>query len=119
MASNTSTAFLLLFATVLLLSTSTFVDGQRPKRWCVAKKAIPREQAQESLDFACGAGIDCEPIKPNGACFHPNNVWSHASYAMNSYYQSKGKLDNQCDFKGTAEFITTDPSFGPCKYLSD
>jgi hypothetical protein len=29
-----------------------------------------------NLDFACGRGIDRDPIQPGGACFEPNTIAS-------------------------------------------
>ncbi|RWW86715.1 hypothetical protein BHE74_00004490 [Ensete ventricosum] len=65
---------------------------------------------QKTLDYACGAGADCSPILQNGACYNPNTVKAHCSYAANSYYQRKGQAQGACDFSATAAVTTTDPS---------
>ncbi|KAI9111662.1 hypothetical protein K1719_017352 [Acacia pycnantha] len=46
---------------------------------------------QKALDYACQAGADCTPILQNGACYNPNSVKDHCSYAVNSYFQKKKK----------------------------
>ncbi|RWW68304.1 hypothetical protein BHE74_00024183 [Ensete ventricosum] len=64
---------------------------------------------QKTLDYACGAGADCTPILQNGACYNPNTVLAHCSYAANSYYQGKGQTQDACNFAGTAMLTSTDP----------
>ncbi|CAN1302437.1 Glucan endo-1,3-beta-glucosidase [Linum perenne] len=53
---------------------------------------------------------ECKEIQVEGACFHPNNLVSHASYAFNSYYQQNGNSDIACNFGGTAILTKHDPS---------
>ncbi|KAL0321961.1 UNVERIFIED_CONTAM: Glucan endo-1,3-beta-glucosidase [Sesamum calycinum] len=88
------------------------------KKWCVPKADASDAALQANLDYACGQGIDCKPIQPGGACFTPETVRSHASFAMNSYYQAKGRNDFNCDFSGTGVITSTDPSTGGCTYVS-
>ncbi|KAJ8451477.1 hypothetical protein Cgig2_017868 [Carnegiea gigantea] len=71
---------------------------------------------QKTLDYACGAGADCNPIRPNGQCYNPNTVRNHCSYAVNSYFQRKGGVGATCDFAGTAIISATDPSAMGCAY---
>ncbi|KAJ6936903.1 glucan endo-1,3-beta-glucosidase 7-like [Populus alba x Populus x berolinensis] len=78
--------------------------------WCVPKAGVSDAQLQASLDYACGQGIDCGPIQPGGACFEPNTVASHASYAMNLYYQKSAKNPWNCDFSETATLTLKNPS---------
>jgi hypothetical protein len=78
--------------------------------WCVPKAGVSDAQLQASLDYACGQGIDCGPIQPGGACFEPNTVASHASYAMNLYYQKSAKNPWNCDFSETATLTFKNPS---------
>ncbi|KAK4782423.1 hypothetical protein SAY86_016525 [Trapa natans] len=78
--------------------------------WCVCKEGLSDAVLQKTLDYACGAGADCNPVKPNGICFQPNTVRAHCSYAANSYFQKKGQAAGSCDFAGTASFSTADPS---------
>lgn len=53
--------------------------------------------------------VECQAIKPGGACYD-ESIRAQASFAMNSYYQTKGRNDNNCDFSGTAVITTVDPS---------
>ena len=81
--------------------------------WCVCKDGLSDAVLQKSLDFACGAGADCNPIHQAGSCFNPNTVKNHCSYAVNSYFQKKGQAQGTCDFAGTAAISTSDPSKFP------
>ncbi|XP_072989947.1 PLASMODESMATA CALLOSE-BINDING PROTEIN 2-like [Typha latifolia] len=102
-------AFVLL---VLMLATVGGSDGA----WCVCRPDQSTAALQKTLDYACGAGADCTPILQNGACFNPNTVVAHCSYAANSYYQRKGQALGTCDFAGTATLSSTDPSVTGCTY---
>ncbi|KAL0321953.1 UNVERIFIED_CONTAM: Glucan endo-1,3-beta-glucosidase [Sesamum calycinum] len=88
------------------------------KKWCVPKADASDAALQANIDYVCSQGIDCKPIQAGGACFTPSTVRSHASFAMNSYYQTKGRKDFNCDFSGTAVITSTDPSTGGCRYVS-
>lgn len=81
--------------------------------WCVCKDGLSDAVLQKSLDYACGAGADCNPIHLKGSCFNPDTVKAHCSYAVNSYFQRKGQAQGSCDFSGTATVTTTDPSNSP------
>ncbi|XP_074575697.1 PLASMODESMATA CALLOSE-BINDING PROTEIN 2-like [Curcuma longa] len=93
----------------------TWIGGSEAA-WCVCKPEIGDAALQKTLDYACGAGADCNPILQNGACYSPNTVRVHCSYATNSYYQRKGQAQGACDFSGTATLTTTDPSYSGCSY---
>ena len=80
--------------------------------WCVCKTGSDAV-LQKTLDYACGAGADCNPIHSNGPCYNPNTVKAHCDYAVNSYFQKKGQGPGTCDFAGTATPVTTDPSKPP------
>ncbi|KAJ9698413.1 hypothetical protein PVL29_007482 [Vitis rotundifolia] len=84
------------------------------KTWCIPKGEAPDASLQLNLDFACAAGVDCTAIQQGGDCFTPNSVWSHASYAMNSYYQSHGRTMESCDFKNTGRVTTVNPTCNSC-----
>ncbi|KAK4385437.1 Glucan endo-1,3-beta-glucosidase [Sesamum angolense] len=88
------------------------------KKWCVPKTDASDAALQANIDYVCSQVIDCKPIQAGGACFTPSTVRSHASFAMNSYYQTKGRKDFNCDFSGTAVITSTDPSTGGCRYVS-
>ncbi|CAL9057736.1 unnamed protein product [Musa banksii] len=86
-------------------------------RWCVARADASAAALQANIDYACGSGgANCRPIQDGGACFYPNTPLSHASYAMNAYYQAAGRHDFDCDFGHTGVLTSTDPSRGNCKY---
>jgi hypothetical protein len=86
-------------------------------KFCVAKPGAPDSALQKSLDWACGSGADCAPIQPGGACYQPNTMRAHASYAMSSYYKNKTKDGATCDFSGTAALVTELPpeTIATCK----
>ncbi|KAG6484374.1 hypothetical protein ZIOFF_052889 [Zingiber officinale] len=97
-------------ATLALAALLLTLIGGSEAAWCVCKPEIGDAALQKTLDYACGAGADCNPILQNGACYSPNTVRGHCSYATNSYYQRKGQAQGACDFSGTATLTTTDPS---------
>ncbi|KAI8003098.1 Glucan endo-1,3-beta-D-glucosidase [Camellia lanceoleosa] len=84
--------------------------------WCLPKAGISDTQLQANLDYACAQGIDCSPIQPGGACFEPNTLASHASYAMNLLYQNSGRNPWNCDFSQTATLSSNNPSSDGCNY---
>uniref|UniRef100_A0A803N4D6 X8 domain-containing protein n=1 Tax=Chenopodium quinoa TaxID=63459 RepID=A0A803N4D6_CHEQI len=76
------------------------------------------ETLQEAMDYACGeGGAECDEIQPNGNCYFPDSLVSHASYAFNSYWQKNKINGGTCDFGGTAMLINSDPSFLQCKFI--
>ncbi|KAF6171884.1 hypothetical protein GIB67_011781, partial [Kingdonia uniflora] len=88
------------------------------KMWCVPKTEANGDALQANIDYVCRLGIDCSPIQDGGACFQPDTVRSHASYAMNAYYQYYGHDNSNCDFTGTGLVTNFDPSYDVCKYVS-
>ncbi|GMI98517.1 hypothetical protein HRI_003521000 [Hibiscus trionum] len=90
--------------------------GSQSGGWCVAKPTVPDSLIQAAMDYACGSGADCKSIQPNQACFQPNTMVAHASYAFNSYWQNTKGRGGTCDFGGTAMLVTVDPSFGKCQF---
>ncbi|XP_059641652.1 PLASMODESMATA CALLOSE-BINDING PROTEIN 3-like isoform X2 [Cornus florida] len=97
---------------VLLLAMA----GHSSATWCVCKEGMGDSVLQKSLDYACGAGADCNPIHSAGSCYNPNTVRAHCNYAVNSYFQKKGQAQGSCDFSGTATVSTSDPSTTGCVY---
>ena len=78
--------------------------------WCIASSAASPTALQVALDYACGYGsTDCSAIQPGGSCYEPNTVKDHASYAFNDYYQ-RNPVATSCDFGGTAQLVSTNPS---------
>jgi hypothetical protein len=76
-----------------------------------AEKGVNESSLQADIDYACGlGGANCLPIQPGMLCYLPNTWFSHASYAINSYYQENTNAPEACDFEGTAIITTTDPS---------
>lgn len=83
--------------------------------YCIAMDGVDKRTMQAALDWACGPGrANCSEIQPGEACYQPNDVKNHASYAFDSYYQKEGASAGSCDFKGVAMITTTDPSHGSC-----
>jgi hypothetical protein len=65
----------------------------------------------QGLNWACGPGLaNCGPIQPGGACFLPDTVQSHASYAFNIHYYYFQTDPRSCIFGGDAELTNVDPS---------
>ncbi|KAI5082683.1 hypothetical protein GOP47_0002426 [Adiantum capillus-veneris] len=87
------------------------------KSWCIAKDYAKPDPVQEGLNWACGfGGADCVPIQLGNGCYLPNTVYSHASYAFNSYYQIHQHASGTCDFDGVATVTYEDPSYSGCTY---
>lgn len=80
------------------------------KKWCVPRPDASDAALQSNIDFVCGSGLDCQPIKDGGPCYEPNTVRAHASYAMNAFYQVNGGNDYDCDFINTGLVTVNDPS---------
>jgi exo-beta-1,3-glucanase (GH17 family) len=86
-------------------------NGNSSGVFCVAKDGADNDKLQNGLSWACGqGGANCAPIQQGQRCYLPNNVKSHASYAYNDYYQKNQGVGGTCDFDGTAEISTKDPS---------
>lgn len=87
---------------------TTFLDGTT---WCVALAGVSQVDLQNALDWACGLGMaDCRAIQDGAACFEPDTLVSHASYAFNDYYQRNGNSDIACNFGGTGTVTKKNPS---------
>lgn len=79
------------------------------KAWCVAKPSSNDATLLENINYACSI-VDCGVLKHGGTCFFPNNLISHASVAMNLYYQSSGKNPWNCYFKASGLVTKINPS---------
>ncbi|KAK1606533.1 hypothetical protein QYE76_030206 [Lolium multiflorum] len=89
--------------------------------WCVLEigsgNAVNETAVEAGLNYACGKAT-CAAIQPGGACYEPNTLDSHASYAFNSYWQQFKNTGATCSFNGLAVKTTKDPSYGSCTYPS-
>ncbi|KAM7460299.1 hypothetical protein LguiB_036347 [Lonicera macranthoides] len=93
--------------------------GKGGKKWCIAKPDATDAVLQNNIEWLCSTqGIDCKPTQYGGPCFEPNTKMAHASYLMNSYYQTNGRNDFNCDFQNTGLITNVDPSKGGCVYMS-
>ncbi|CAL9769542.1 unnamed protein product, partial [Musa acuminata subsp. burmannicoides] len=105
--------------TMVALLQAPAPAGGSGRRWCVARADASAAALQANIDYACGSGgANCRPIQDGGACFYPNTPLSHASYAMNAYYQAAGRHDFDCDFGHTGVLTSTDPSKYSCPYFA-
>ncbi|KAK4427867.1 plasmodesmata callose-binding protein 2 [Sesamum alatum] len=105
-----SMAVALVFVALLLA-----MAGHSSATWCICKDGSDAV-LQKTLDYACGAGADCNPTHQGAPCFNPNTVRAHCSYAVNSYFQKNRQQPTACDFSGTATIVTSDPSTAGCMY---
>ncbi|XP_057805110.1 PLASMODESMATA CALLOSE-BINDING PROTEIN 3-like [Salvia miltiorrhiza] len=106
-----------LMATASLLLLLLLAAAARSSAtWCVCKQGVSDAVLQKTLDYACGSGADCNPIRQRGSCFSPNTVRAHCNYAVNSYFQRNRQAPLACDFTGTAAVVNSDPSTGGCAF---
>lgn len=86
--------------------------------WCIANPAADPVALQAALDYACGqGGADCAPIQTGQPCFLPESLQHHSSYAFNQYFQTQKKSGGTCNFGGTAQLTSENPSSGTCVFL--
>ncbi|KAL6636886.1 hypothetical protein ACP70R_024458 [Stipagrostis hirtigluma subsp. patula] len=95
---------------LLAAAVAAALAGRSDGAWCVCRPELPDSTLQKTLDYACGAGADCKPILQSGACFAPDTVKAHCSYAVNSFYQRNNQNPQACIFSGTTILSTNDPS---------
>ncbi|KAG0477389.1 hypothetical protein HPP92_014230 [Vanilla planifolia] len=79
------------------------------RTWCVAKPSSDDSTLLNILHYACSM-TGCRPLEKDGPCFLPNSLISHASVAMNLYYQAMGRNRWNCHFNNTGLIVITDPS---------
>ncbi|KAL7090799.1 hypothetical protein ACP275_12G064600 [Erythranthe tilingii] len=96
-------------------SGTVLANDTTNQTYCVAREGADRKMLQAALDWACGPGkVDCSSLLQGQACYEPDTVVSHASYAFDAYYRRMGMADGTCDFNGVATITTTDQSHGSC-----
>ncbi|KZV47417.1 Glucan endo-1,3-beta-glucosidase [Dorcoceras hygrometricum] len=99
--------FLLVHCLVgVALSSRPDFDSQKAQSWhndwCVAQADAPIHKMQIFIDYACGI-TDCSSIQEGGQCFKPNNVYDHASFALNQDYRRSGICNADIGFKTTVD----------------
>uniref|UniRef100_A0A453N9J6 X8 domain-containing protein n=1 Tax=Aegilops tauschii subsp. strangulata TaxID=200361 RepID=A0A453N9J6_AEGTS len=104
----------LVLVVAVLLGSSALVASD----FCVCRSEQPTAVLQKAIDYACGQGADCTAIAQSGACYSPDEVAAHCSWAANSYFQKFRSTGATCDFSGAATLSTTDPSFSGCTFPS-
>lgn len=99
----------------LIGSGSVLANDTTNQTYCTAKDGADPKMVQAALDWACGPGkVNCSSILQGQACYDPDNVFAHATYAFDTYYHQMGKTSGSCDFNGVAAITTTNPSHGLC-----
>lgn len=89
------------------------------KAWCVVAEGANVTAVAAALSFACSQGNGtCDPIQPGKACFEPDSVVGHASYAFSAYWAQLRTVGATCFFNGLATQTANDPSYGSCKFPS-
>ncbi|OAY28865.1 glucan endo-1,3-beta-D-glucosidase [Manihot esculenta] len=106
---------LLLFLYLISVGNLVASNNYEQKTWCVAKPSSDQATLLANINYACSQ-VDCRILHKGCPCFSPDNLISHASIAMNLYYQCRGRNRWNCDFKNSALIVITDPSFADCIY---
>ncbi|ESQ32984.1 hypothetical protein EUTSA_v10005040mg [Eutrema salsugineum] len=96
----------LLLGLLFLLALTSYSSAT----YCLCRDGVGEKALQTSIDYACGALADCNPIHEKGPCYQPNDVKSHCDWAVNSYFQRAGQLAGSCNFSGTATTSPNPPS---------
>ncbi|EPS61988.1 hypothetical protein M569_12804, partial [Genlisea aurea] len=92
-------------------SGSVLANDTSNQTYCAAREGADSRMLQAALDWACGPGkVDCSPLLQGKACYEPDTVLSHATYAFDAYYNMMGRSPGSCDFNGVASVTTTNPS---------
>ena len=78
--------------------------------WCVLVEGANETELEEALRMACArSNTTCAALAPGRECYEPVSVYSHASYALNSYWAQFRSQNVQCYFNGLAHETTTNP----------
>ncbi|XP_062017929.1 PLASMODESMATA CALLOSE-BINDING PROTEIN 5-like [Rosa rugosa] len=109
--------FLWLLLALLCLALTPRRSGGQLEEWCIADEQTPADELKMALDWACEkGGADCSKIQENQACYLPNTLEHHASYAFNNYYQKFKQEGATCYFNAAAIVTALDPSHNSCKF---
>ncbi|KAL7158140.1 hypothetical protein ABFS83_02G121900 [Erythranthe nasuta] len=85
--------------------------------FCIAKQGADESGLRDGINWACGPGrANCGPVQEGRACYMPDTLQNHASFAYNDYYQKMRGAGGTCDFGGTAVITSVDPSYGSCRF---
>ncbi|GMY33471.1 glucan endo-1,3-beta-D-glucosidase [Fagus crenata] len=106
---------LLLLSFISVFAGGNLIMANAQKTWCVAKPSSDQATLLGNINFACSQ-VDCQILRRGCPCYSPDNLINHASIAMNLYYQAKGRNHWNCDFRGSALVVMTDPSYANCIY---
>lgn len=87
-------------------------EPYKGKIWCVVAQGANATALTSALSYACSQGNKtCDAIQPGKACFKPDSLVLHASYAFSSYWsQFKKSSGGTCYFNGLATQTIKDPS---------
>ncbi|RDY14245.1 putative glucan endo-1,3-beta-glucosidase A6, partial [Mucuna pruriens] len=87
------------------------VDYKGPA-WCVVADGANATAVAAALSYACSQGNGtCDPIQPGKACFEPDSVAGHASYAFSAYWAQFRRVGGTCYFNGLATQTAKDPRY--------
>ncbi|KAJ9554396.1 hypothetical protein OSB04_018441 [Centaurea solstitialis] len=101
----------------LIDSGAVLTNDTGGEKYCVAKADADKKMLQAALDWACGPGkVNCSVMLQGEACYQPDTVAAHATYAFDAYYHRMAMADGTCDFNGVATVTTTDPSRDGCTF---
>ncbi|TKY68681.1 glucan endo-1,3-beta-glucosidase A6 [Spatholobus suberectus] len=89
------------------------------RAWCVVAEEANVTVVAAAISYACSQGNGtCDPIQPGKACFKPDSIMGHASYAFSAYWAQFRRVGGTCYFNGLATQTAKDPSYGSCKFPS-
>ncbi|XP_052184251.1 glucan endo-1,3-beta-glucosidase 4 isoform X2 [Diospyros lotus] len=97
--------------------SSQRISNNSSSVFCISKPGADHDKLQSGLNWACGQGhANCSAIQSGQPCYYPDTVQNHASFAYNDYYQKMRSVGGTCDFDGTAQITSDDPSYGSCTF---
>lgn len=107
-----------IFLLVLSLNLGKSSGTEILQTWCVAKPSSTDSLLKNNIAYACDHldEKDCDPILEGHSCYNPDSIIQHASFAMNLYYQRKGRHQWNCNFNNSGLISLNNPSFGSCNF---